>query len=33
MGKLSITRHEEFEVAHLLPGHEKGCRKTSWTYL
>ena len=20
-----ITRHEEFEVAHLLPGHERGC--------
>lgn len=25
MSKLTITRHEEFEVAHLLPGHEKGC--------
>lgn len=25
MAKLSITRHEEFEVAHLLPEHEAGC--------
>lgn len=25
MSKIRITRHEEFEVAHLLPGHEKGC--------
>ena len=25
MAKVRITRHEEFEVAHLLPGHEKGC--------
>ena len=27
MSKISITRHEEFEVSHLLPGHEAGCRK------
>lgn len=25
MAKVRITRHEEFETAHLLPGHEKGC--------
>ena len=22
---VSITRHEEFEVAHILPGHDRGC--------
>lgn len=25
MSKVRITRHEEFEMAHLLPGHEAGC--------
>lgn len=25
MSKIRITRHEEFEMAHLLPGHEAGC--------
>lgn len=25
MNLVRATRHEEFEVAHLLPGHERGC--------
>lgn len=25
MNLIRVTRHEEFEVAHLLPGHERGC--------
>lgn len=25
MNLVRVTRHEEFEVAHLLPGHERGC--------